>query len=309
MQLWTTRFGKGRVAAFTDSTSFSNFCVFEPGKKELWMGMLDWLNHSNPWIDPRYPLLLAGLVLAALAFGGRGDGAGVAGTGGLRGAGLGVGGLGRPLCPCRGDAAVAAVGVRVRPVEVVMDQTVCSKPLPTDGTVDVRGRQLRHLRALGPAARVLHRPARRARRVPRRRTGLPASRLADEPAEFVDRVAQYVDDGGKVVVVEAPNEAKKLGQQDIADELRGRNATPPGKSPSNSLAAKTGPQANVLLVGSDWRSTTTRISVASWPVPRIGRRCPVTDAYAVVSGGQALRLGQRHSPWAPRSPWANAAAP
>ncbi len=46
-QLWSTRYGTGRVVAFTDSTLFSNFCVFQPGKKELLRGMLQWLNHGS----------------------------------------------------------------------------------------------------------------------------------------------------------------------------------------------------------------------------------------------------------------------
>ncbi len=48
-QLWTTTAGRGRVAAFADSTLFSNFCVFQPGKRELFMGMLEWLNHTSPF--------------------------------------------------------------------------------------------------------------------------------------------------------------------------------------------------------------------------------------------------------------------
>jgi hypothetical protein len=46
-QLWTTRHGDGRVAAWTDSTIFSNFSAFEPGKTELMLGMLDWLNRRS----------------------------------------------------------------------------------------------------------------------------------------------------------------------------------------------------------------------------------------------------------------------
>jgi hypothetical protein len=67
VQLWTTRRGAGRVAAFTDSTIFSNFATFEPGKAELMLGMLEWLNHRN---SP-YPLLLFPIVLglALLVFG------------------------------------------------------------------------------------------------------------------------------------------------------------------------------------------------------------------------------------------------
>ena len=60
-QLWSCRYGQGRVLAFADSTLFSNFCVFQPGKAELLRGMLDWLNHRSVW-DRRAPRL--GLVLS-----------------------------------------------------------------------------------------------------------------------------------------------------------------------------------------------------------------------------------------------------
>ena len=58
VQLWATRRGAGRVAAFTDSTVFSNFSTFEPGKAELMLGMLEWLNHRN------VPLASATLAIA-----------------------------------------------------------------------------------------------------------------------------------------------------------------------------------------------------------------------------------------------------
>ena len=63
VQLWSTRHGKGRVAGFTDSTIFSNFSAFEPGKAELMLGMLEWLNHRNTGGDPRNRLLALALLL------------------------------------------------------------------------------------------------------------------------------------------------------------------------------------------------------------------------------------------------------
>jgi len=68
-QLWATRRGAGRVAAFTDSTVFSNFSTFEPGKAELMLGMLEWLNHRNSpqlrgiHLDSRPWLIQGGLAL------------------------------------------------------------------------------------------------------------------------------------------------------------------------------------------------------------------------------------------------------
>ena len=62
VQVWAAWYGQGRAVAFTDSTIFSNFCTFQPGKAELMLGMVEWLNHGNPPLDPRPWLLLLGLL-------------------------------------------------------------------------------------------------------------------------------------------------------------------------------------------------------------------------------------------------------
>jgi hypothetical protein len=67
VQLWATRYGHGRVAAFTDSTQFSNYSTFEPGKMDLMLGMLQWLNYRNVLGDMREYLLALGLVPAVVA--------------------------------------------------------------------------------------------------------------------------------------------------------------------------------------------------------------------------------------------------
>ncbi len=61
VQAWATRYGRGRVLAFTDSTIFSNFCVGQPGKSELMLGMVEWVNHAAPWANPRPWLMLLGI--------------------------------------------------------------------------------------------------------------------------------------------------------------------------------------------------------------------------------------------------------
>ena len=61
-KVWAARHGQGRAIAFTDSTIFSNFCTFQPGKAELMLGMVEWLNHGNPPLDPRPWLLLLGIL-------------------------------------------------------------------------------------------------------------------------------------------------------------------------------------------------------------------------------------------------------
>ena len=47
--------------AYTDSTIFSSFATFQPGHAEIMLGMIEWLNHANPLIDPRPWLILLGI--------------------------------------------------------------------------------------------------------------------------------------------------------------------------------------------------------------------------------------------------------
>ena len=68
-QMWASTYGRGRVVAFADSTLFSNFCLYQPGKAELLRGMVDWLDHGSVWDRAvlrravKTPLLIAGLLL------------------------------------------------------------------------------------------------------------------------------------------------------------------------------------------------------------------------------------------------------
>jgi hypothetical protein len=58
--------GMGRVLLFTDSTCFSNFCMFSPGTAELLVGFVDYLNRKAvryPWLRP---LLWLGCGLSAV---------------------------------------------------------------------------------------------------------------------------------------------------------------------------------------------------------------------------------------------------
>jgi hypothetical protein len=68
VQMWATEQGDGRVAAFSDSTQFSNFSTFEPGKPDMFLGMIQWLRHGNskPLGLLLQALTLAGAALAAI---------------------------------------------------------------------------------------------------------------------------------------------------------------------------------------------------------------------------------------------------
>jgi len=50
-------YGQGRTVAFTDSTIFPTSARFS-GQSELMLGMVEWLNHGNPPVNPRPWLVL-----------------------------------------------------------------------------------------------------------------------------------------------------------------------------------------------------------------------------------------------------------
>jgi hypothetical protein len=205
IQLWAVRHGAGRVAAFTDSTIFSNFATFEPGKAELMLGMLEWLNHRNRAWDPRPWLAPAGAVALAVA---------LALARGRRGAWLYV------LAVGMFSWAGAALTVRtvhacsmpspkeVRPyVQVVMDRTVCDAPLSRSGVI------MGQAHGFG----VFERWVLRLGYFTSRRQGeqafegdllvllYPNQRIEDE---FRTRLVEYVSEGGRVLLLDSPENAE-----------------------------------------------------------------------------------------------------
>ena len=134
LQLWATRHGAGRVVAFTDSTIFSNFSAFEPGKSELMLGMIEWLNHRSKFGNARSLLVVLGAVLLL---------AGLAAVPSASGECILL------LACCLCGWAVAVAGVRtwhaqgmpvpkaIAPlVQVNIDRTACDCPLAKNGFVD-----------------------------------------------------------------------------------------------------------------------------------------------------------------------------
>ncbi len=131
VQLWATRHGAGRVIAFTDSTIFSNFATFEPGKVELMLGMLEWLNHRNSSFNPQPLFIVIGIIFlaCALVLSRNFNGAWFI----IIGAGL----LGWSIAAVSARAihrySMPLPEARRPMVKVVMDRTVCDAILPTSG--------------------------------------------------------------------------------------------------------------------------------------------------------------------------------
>jgi hypothetical protein len=204
IQLWTTHRAHGRIAAFTDSTVFSNFSTFEPGKVELMLGMLEWLNHREPnWtIDPILIVLGALLIVVGLASLLEWPGAPFVL---LSAAVLGAtcGGAAVRVCRLRDVPAVK----QVRPfTHVVIDQTVCHPILPTSGFI--AGEKT----GFGIFERWILRLGYFTSR--RRNDDACAGHTLvflypsrEVPAEFHARLSDYVQSGGRVLVVDAPANA------------------------------------------------------------------------------------------------------
>ena len=247
VQLWTTHYGAGRVVAFTDSTIFSNFATFEPGKAELMLGMLEWLNHRNSPYPLRLFLILLGLPLLA---------GGLASWHGLPArentAKMAVPQNGAWLIVVSAGVfgwAIAAVSTRaihkhymslpkaVRPmVEVVVDRTVCDAPLSKSGFISGKKD------GFGIFERWIL------------RLGYFTSRRRDKDAlsgdlivfthpnltvtsEFREELVNYVASGGKVLILDSPANVKSTANSLLypfgLTVKPGTNLSGPLKAPKN----------------------------------------------------------------------------
>ena len=65
LQSVTLKYGKGRIVAFSDSTCFSNFCIFMGGYTAYNLGVMEYLNRINTY--SYLNILFIGLVIFCLA--------------------------------------------------------------------------------------------------------------------------------------------------------------------------------------------------------------------------------------------------
>ena len=200
-QLWSTRAGAGRVVAFTDSTIFSNFATFEPGKAELMLGMLEWLNHRNPAFNWGPWLVLAGVLVGI---------GGLAAIRKRRGACILAAVIGM-FALAVATLVVPAIHRRNMPaprharpyVHVVMDRTLCDTPLSRSGFIagDARGFGIfeRWILRLGYFTS--------------RQSGLDVTAgelvvfaypTRTVTPDFRDAIVRFVEGGGKVLVLDSP---------------------------------------------------------------------------------------------------------
>ncbi len=207
IQLWAVRFGRGRVVAWTDSTIFSNFCTFEPGKAELMLTMLQWLNHRSVLDRPGALATVRWLAaaLAASALAGAGTLVWRNGLPAVILAAAAVGGI------ATGSWAVASLHQRAMPLpepqrplpRVMIDRTLSEVALATDGFTDRGG---------GWGFGLLEQWIPRLGYITTRAHGAEAfagdalviiNPTRSVPETFRQSLADYVAQGGKLLVIDS----------------------------------------------------------------------------------------------------------
>lgn len=256
VQLWSARHGRGRVLAFTDSTIFSNFSAFEPGKIELFLGMLEWLNRRDSLGNPRPLLLLLGAALLAwtalIAFK-QPNARGLVLAAGV----LGWGATSMALAAYQRQALPEPKPAR--PLTwVTIDRTVCDGPLSKGGFIAGRA----------DGFGIFERWILRLGYYIKRRSGPDALQgdlivflypTRPVPAEFAQGLVRYVEGGGKVLVLDSPT-----------NEL----STAASLLEPFGLSQKPLPEQGGSLTGP-----------SSWPA------VPIDAAHEIIEGRPAFHLG------------------
>jgi hypothetical protein len=271
------------VVAFTDSTIFANFSIFDRGKSQLFLGMLEWLNHAPRPFASTW-LLVFGLLLA---FG--------AGWAWIRWSGDGIlaltGGLaGWALAAWLANGLHASAMPEPAPehplVRVAVDRTLTRVRLPKGGFIggkaDGYGLFERSVQRLTKVADFPEEPGRTwtTFRVEGERPSaafdaalavyiLP-SEAPDE--DFLRDLKGYVEAGGKLLVLDAPENTKSTADKLLAPFglkiLRGQPVVPP--PPEGQFVEES-------------RLTTPE----GWP------RISVASAFEVIGGVPLCRRGDR----------------
>jgi hypothetical protein len=217
IQLWSKRHGRGRVLAFTDSTIFSNFATFEPGKAELMMGMVEWLNH-RPSRFPPWPWLI--LTALACAYASARLARGVRGLGLVLAAALAAGwGSGAAMAATLQRNAMPLPEPRAgrEPVLAVMDRTVSSGVYPRNGFIagktDGFGIFERWILRLGYFTARRRAPDTFAPDVNLLVIAYPARSVS---ADYRQGLDSYLQTGGKVLVIDSARNAESTANELLA---------------------------------------------------------------------------------------------
>ncbi|HEC93349.1 MAG TPA: hypothetical protein ENI51_10215, partial [Candidatus Atribacteria bacterium] len=68
LQSVAMQYGKGRIVAFSDSTCFSNYCIFMDGYPSYILGVMNYLNRENQWLFLDYVFLFLSIASGMTLF-------------------------------------------------------------------------------------------------------------------------------------------------------------------------------------------------------------------------------------------------
>ncbi|MFO7899699.1 MAG: hypothetical protein R6V58_11650 [Planctomycetota bacterium] len=287
IELWAVRHGPGRVLAFGDSTIFSNFSTFEPGKAELMLGMIEWLNHRPVGPSPRvwmFPLglacLVGGLVLARK----RPDDWAVLLAAALLGWVLAVGAV---------RSAHASALPPPEPqrdyVKVCIDRTVCDCALSKSGFITAKER------GFGIFARWILRVGYFTKRT-EGDEALSGDLVVflhpnKEPDEaFVRKLVRYVAEGGHVLVVDSPQNVYS-GSESLDNLYRYSGSVSDAEQMMKEKKIESGSTANALLEPFGMRTGRRLTGGGRLTLPAGWPTIPVETACEVQGGRAWARLG------------------
>jgi len=278
------------VVAFGDSTIFSNFSTFEPGKAELMLGMLEWLNHRPSSWNVRLllaivgVLLVIGVLIASRQWSGRwfvllgavllGISAGGAATNGLHRASMPIPQAQRPF------------------THIVVDRTVCDSPLSKSGFImgaeDGFGIFERWVLRLG------YFTSRREGRETFTGDALVFLYPNQEVSpEFRRQLADYVETGGRILIVDSLANTTSTANAllhpfglrlDRSAQLAGRLETPEGWPTGVNVenAGQVEGGTPLIRIGTRPVAATARLGDGTVTVVGFGSR--FTDAKMGVTG-------------------------
>ena len=308
VQCWTTRAGSGRVAAWTDSTDWSNFCAFEPGKAQMMLGLVAWLNQRDTFAKGLIPVLWViglGLVIVSiilLLMGMKPDtGVALLGdqpsphTNGAWIIVLSAALLGWAIaCPAVRAAHRAGSAERAPHTPyhlVVMDRTVCKTPVSNGGFIEGKP----------DGFGIFERWILRLGYFTQRYAGADAFKgdtlvftypSLDVPPEFREKLVAYVKQGGKVLVIDSPENKDSTAnsllypfnvrvnhQTNEAGDLSAKSDWP-----TAHVAAACEIEEGIPLITLNGKTVAARVRLGSGSVTVIGFGSRFGDANMGVTG-------------------------
>jgi hypothetical protein len=219
LQQAAVRFGRGRVVAFTDSTVFSNFWFYMPGKSELCLGTVEWLNRTNRWTFVRWLLGIAFLCALLLVIRwSHGTKSSTVLVWVLAGVLLGVP-VGMRTFAAMGDAAYPVPTPRQPLPRIAFEREHCNYTLPSEALNPSMALENHYHTFFTWTQRLGYMPA----SIPSLSDALAAAKVVvlvnpdeDFSTEELLRMTRYLKAGGRILVLDGAHNFRSTANQFLA---------------------------------------------------------------------------------------------